>query len=207
MWQSPPTSPSHQNIERQHNLFYSFRSQLSASLLILVGEARRLLAEAGYPDGRDFPALEGWVVLHEEKMELYLTEQWHQNLGVDVTWKTFDWGPMLAGLDRDPPPLFRMGWRADYPDPDNMLRVGIRSHWVGWQNETFSGLVEKARRIANSEERMDSYQRADRILVEEAAIVPLNYVRENWLIKPWIRNYFSSNIFSPLFQHVIIEPH
>jgi len=69
--------------------------------------ARALLAEAGYPDGRDFPVVEGAMV-HKEQAMLDLAEDWYQTLGVEVVWKIVDWGQLLARLDRDPPPLFRI---------------------------------------------------------------------------------------------------
>jgi oligopeptide transport system substrate-binding protein len=54
---------------------------------------------------------------------------------------------------------------------------------------------------------MKLYQQADRILVEEAAIVPIFYGRQHLLIKPWIRGYSLSAISFPFWKDVIIEPH
>jgi ABC-type oligopeptide transport system substrate-binding subunit/DNA-binding SARP family transcriptional activator len=168
--------------------------------------ARALLAEAGYPNGQGFPVVEG-VLAHREQVLLDLAESWHQTLGVEVVWRILDWGQILDHLERDAPPLFRMGWQADYPDPDNPLRVGTRVQWIGWQNEAYTELLEQARRIADHAERIRLYQRADRILVEEAAIVPLFYGRQHWLVKPWVRQFSLSPMFWPYWKTVIIEPH
>jgi len=75
--------------------------------------------------------------------------------GKEVVWEVIDWGMMLDRLDRDPPPLFQSGWQADYPDPDNLLRLGVPTHRVGWQNEIYSDLVEQARFITKHQERMN----------------------------------------------------
>lgn len=168
--------------------------------------AQRLLAEAGYPAGSGFPVVEG-LLAHKEPVMFALAEQWHENLGVEVVWKIVDWGAILDQLERDPPLLFRMGWRADYPDPDNPLRLGIRANWVGWQNEIYSELVEKARRITDQGERMNLYQQAERVLIEEAAIVPVLYGGQHWLIKPWVRKFSPSVMPWAHWKDVIIESH
>jgi ABC-type oligopeptide transport system substrate-binding subunit len=67
--------------------------------------------------------------------------------------------------------------------------------------------VEEARRITDQEERLTMYQQADRILVKEAAIVPLLYQRSHLLVKPWVSKYPTSAIESWFWKDVIIEPH
>ena len=95
---------------------------------------------------------------------------------------------------------------ADYPDPDNFLRT---SEWtsLGWQNETFNNLVESARRVSDQAERMSMYRQADKILIEEAAVLPLIYGRYLVLVKPWVRRFPISPIKGTFWKDVIIEPH
>jgi ABC-type oligopeptide transport system substrate-binding subunit len=52
--------------------------------------------------------------------------------------------------------------------------------------------VEEARRVTDQGRRIEMYQEADRILVEEAAIVPLAYGRCHLLVKPWIKRWPTS---------------
>ena len=168
--------------------------------------ARRLLAEAGYPDGRDFPVVEG-LLGHKEQIMIDLAEQWHESLGVKVVWKMDDLDLLLDRLDQDPPPLFRMGWHADYPDPDNPLRLGIWTRQMARQNETYARLLDEARRITDHPERMRLYQQADRLLMKEATVVPIIYGRQHWLVKPWVRQFTPSAIYWSFWKDVIIEPH
>jgi len=172
--------------------------------------ARRLLAQAGYPHGLGFPPLEalaparGPVVATIE----YLRAQWLENLGVEVTWKQMDWGRYLDRLQREAPPqLWVMGWSADYPDPDNFLRTSEWTVTGRWQNDSFAGLVEHARRVMDQRERMRMYQQADQILVEEAPILPLLHYRFHLLVKPWVRKLPTSPIRGWFWKDVIIEPH
>jgi len=170
--------------------------------------ARRLLAEAGYPGGRGFPAIDclarddpGHDLLGE-----YLQAQWLENLGVEITWQEIEWGEFFDRMSEETPHLWMVGWIADYPDPNNFLQV---QYWVapGWQNEAYDRLVEAARRVTDQGERTRIYQQADRILVEEAPVLPLCYGRFHMLVKPWVRKYLTSPLRWWFWKDVIIEPH
>lgn len=103
--------------------------------------------------------------------------------------------------------MFLMGWIADYPDPDNFLRVGLRRTVVKWQNKAYDRLVEEARVVTDQGERMKLYGQADRILVEEAAIIPLTHGRLHLLVKPWVSKYPIPPTGGGFWKDVIIEPH
>jgi oligopeptide transport system substrate-binding protein len=155
--------------------------------------ARRLLTQAGYPGGQGFPEVT-WLYSggsRREPVVPFLRNAWRQHLGVtlraqNVAWKTF----MVRG-ERDPAHLSLWGWFADYPDPDNMLRVTFHSaegfNAPRWHSARFDALVEEAAQITDQKRRMEFYREADRILVaEEAAAMPLGYGRGRVLAKPWV---------------------
>jgi ABC-type oligopeptide transport system substrate-binding subunit len=127
-------------------------------------------------------------------------------LGVVTTWETMEWAEYLDRVHTDPPHIFLMGWMADYPDPDSFLRVGLRLH-SKWRHEAYDELLERARRATEQEERMDVYRQADRILVEEAVVLPLCYGQQQLLIKPWVRRYPVAAEHFVFWKDVIIEPH
>jgi ABC-type oligopeptide transport system substrate-binding subunit len=103
--------------------------------------------------------------------------------------------------------MFHTGWIADYPDPDSFLRTSLVRLQTRWRNEAYDRLVEEARRVMDQEERMKLYGQADRILVEEAAIIPLNYGRLQLLVKPWLTNFLMSANRARSWKDFIIEPH
>jgi ABC-type oligopeptide transport system substrate-binding subunit len=168
-------------------------------------QARSLLAEAGYPGGRGFPALDAVIALH--RIDEYLRAQWLENLGLDVSWRAMEVGEFINRLDREPPHLLLFAWGADYPDPDNFLRVCPARGRARWSNTAYEGLVEEAWHITDQEKRLTMYQQADRILVEEAAIVPILYQRLHLLVKPWVTKYPTSAIRAQYWKDVIVEPH
>jgi oligopeptide transport system substrate-binding protein len=170
-------------------------------------QARQLLAEAGYPGGRGFPKVGLLTGRSYDSKAKYLQTQWQENLGLEITWETMEWKIYLDRLRKERPHMFIHGWVADYPDPDYFLRVGVESTLTGWRSETYDELIEKAKRVTDRKARMRLYQKADRILMEGASIIPLTYGWWHVLVKPWVRNLPVTASTVWLMKDVIIEPH
>jgi ABC-type transport system substrate-binding protein len=68
-------------------------------------------------------------------------------------------------------------------------------------------LVERARRTLDQVERLKSYQLADKILIEDAIILPLVYGMTHFLMKPWVKKYPLSPKNDLFWKDVVIEPH
>lgn len=171
------------------------------------GRARQLLAEAGYPDGRGFPAVDALSFQAVESRSEYLRIHWQENLGVEIAWETLEWTLFLDRLEKGTPQMLNAIWEADYPDPDNFLRVSRARTWARWRNETYDSLVEKARRATDQKERMKLYGKSERILVDEAPVLPLTYEQDHLLIKPWVSKYPTSVLRVSFWKDVVIEPH
>lgn len=172
-----------------------------------LGGARQLIAETGYRKG--FPQVK-LIMFSNPIIPLlgeYLRERWRQSLGVDITWEAIEFTDLVARLESEPVDMFIIGWGADYPDPDNFLRVGFPWKYTRWRNEGYERLIESGRRVTNQKERMKLYQLADRILVEQAPILPLIYVRDHMLVKPWVSKIRISVFGWSHLKDVVIETH
>jgi ABC-type oligopeptide transport system substrate-binding subunit len=105
-------------------------------------QARHLLAQAGYPGGQGFPSLE--IARPDLATIDYLKDQLAHNLNIEVTIRKMSWTDVLD--KKQTWNFFIVSWNQDYPDPDNFLRVAIRSSIPYWRNETYDNLLEKAQR-------------------------------------------------------------
>jgi ABC-type oligopeptide transport system substrate-binding subunit/class 3 adenylate cyclase len=169
-------------------------------------QARRLLTEAGYPEGHGFPVVDAWTWQSIKSRAECLQEQWWDNLGVKINWKVMDFSQFIEGVDRTPVHIIKTVWMPDYPDPDSILRASPFRRRAHWQNEVYDRLVEKARRVLDQRERLELYAQADRILVEEEAVViPLTYMWSHMLVKPWVRKLPKSAINEWLWKDFVIE--
>ncbi len=155
--------------------------------------ARKLLAEAGYPSGRGFPTVTAAFNTGPENSLIAenLQAQWKRNLGLEVLLDNQEWKVYLKRLQTDPPPLFRLGWGADYPDPDNFMNLFTSTsgnNRTRWKNDRYDQLIRSASADPDPARRQAAYDEAQKILLEtDAAIMPLFVATQNWVVKPYVR--------------------
>ncbi len=169
-------------------------------------KARELLAEAGYPDGKGFPSInlqlnEGGgrnVTLAEA-----VKEELKKNLGIEVGLDILQWSQHIDKVESGNAPFFRLGWIADYPEPDNFLNLlwGKNARPAGeispinatrYNNPEFDRIYEKALRTRDREERLQLYAQAEQIAVEDAPMLWIYYDMQFRLLQPYVRNYHSN---------------
>jgi oligopeptide transport system substrate-binding protein len=153
-------------------------------------QARRLLREAGYPDGKGFPPVNlSYNTEEDHKMVAEAVQgMWQRNLGVVVKIENQEWKVYLKKLQNDPPNVFRLGWGADYPDPDNFMKLftaNSGNNNTRWKNPRYDQLLEQAAREPNGTKRVKLYDAAQKILCEtDLPIMPLFWTAESTLLNP-----------------------
>jgi len=153
-------------------------------------EARRLLKEAGYPDGRGFPEITLAYNTDEDHKIVAEAVQgmWKRNLGVLARLENQEWKVYLKKLQTDPPHVFRLGWGADYPDPDNFMKLFTSlsgNNNTRWKNRSYDNLVERAAREPDERRRTRLYNEAQKLLCEtDVPIIPLFTTAESTVLSP-----------------------
>ncbi|MEE8448027.1 MAG: ABC transporter substrate-binding protein, partial [Thermodesulfobacteriota bacterium] len=162
--------------------------------------ARQLLAEAGYPAGKNFPPPTAYYNTDENNRLVAETLQalWKENLNVRVELANVEWKVFLKMLNTDPPRLYRLGWAADYPDPDNFLNLftsASGNNHTGWANPRYDEIIARAARISDQDTRRALYRQAQKLLLEEAvAIIPLYVTSRSILIKPHVKGFWQNRM-------------
>jgi oligopeptide transport system substrate-binding protein len=171
--------------------------------------ARALLKEAGYPDGEGLPPLEFYTF--SEPAAKYEFEnirlQWLKNLGVEITQVSLESSKHSERISHDEPPIWVGFWGADYLDPDSFIRQYFKYAHKDWKNDSFNEIVSRARSLTDQNERIRLYQQADRILIEEAPLLPLYHSQYNFLVKPWVKKITLSPMTRAAHKYVVLEPH
>jgi len=163
-----------------------------------AAEAKTLLANAGYPDGKDFPKIALSINNQDPnfpKIAAALQQMWQETLGVTVDINTEELSKFnddltaTANNPEDPAALsfYVSVWGADYPDPQNFvsqqLRSGVGNNNGHYSNAEFDKLVDAADVDANQATRLPAYQQAETIALTEVGWLPLYYGKANMLIR------------------------
>lgn len=141
-----------------------------------LAKARRLLAEAGYPEGEGLKPLTLTVnsnVGHEE-LAAEIARQM-EAIGIQVQVQSTDWDYFKKQMNRLDMSFFRLGWKADYPDADNYLYSLFHSSGVGlsnftaYRNPQVDKILDESRaEYKDEEERIKCLKRAEEIIVDDA---------------------------------------
>ncbi|BAI73536.1 peptide/nickel transport system substrate-binding protein (plasmid) [Azospirillum sp. B510] len=138
--------------------------------------ARRLLAEAGYPDGRGIDPFQVAVVPEYRREFVYYVSQWN-NAGIPARLVVAPRQDFIARSRRRDYDAFLFGWTATYPDPMNFLDelFSSRSRFnpVGWSNPRFDTLIEQAMAIADPASRAVVYKEAEALVMRDLPVIPL----------------------------------
>ena len=142
-------------------------------------QARELLLQAGYPNGKNFPELEFLIPSREDARLLAETLQamWAKELNIRVHIRAMEWKTFLSTLNSNPPDIFRLNWGADFPDPDTFMGLFVTNHEMNkghFSDQQYNNLVKEAASTVNFNKRKELYTKAEKILTrDQMAITPL----------------------------------
>lgn len=160
-----------------------------------LAKAKAYMKAAGFEDVSKLPKIEIKFNTNEDHQRVAenIQAQLKRNLGISVEVKNEEWKVYLNTLKTDAPQLFRFGWLADYPDPDNFLSVLTSysdNNHVGYKSAKYDALIEKGAASTNDEERKKIYTEAQKLLLEEdVPVVPLYVGRNQLLVSGRVEGY------------------
>jgi oligopeptide transport system substrate-binding protein len=156
-------------------------------------QAKRLLAAAGYPHGAGFPVVPLWTNHKAEstKAELAAYQRYLADVGVQVEVRFApDWPTYQSMLEHGQLSMFRLGWYADIPDPDNLFSPLLHSasptNRTFYHNPQVDQLLERAREEVNERQRAVLYRRVERLVMDEAPWIPQHYESFDYLYQPYV---------------------
>jgi oligopeptide transport system substrate-binding protein len=133
------------------------------------------------------------VAGNNEDLAVYFQEQWRTVFGIEVKLTSMgDFGAYLDRLTQDPFDIFRLGWGADYPHPNNFLTDLISctsgNNNMGYCNPAVDALLEEAASKADLADQVPLYNEAQALVMADAPIIPQTFGARFTLVKPWVQN-------------------
>jgi len=164
--------------------------------------AKQLFAQAGYPNGKGFPTIKLAYNKVGEVNELIanaIKQQLNEVLGVNIEFIVLTTAEINEKRENGEINFWRYGWIADYPDPSNFIEQFHSKHIIEgkkssinhnrYSNPEFDKYLDMAMSETDEKKRMEFYAKAESILIDDAAVMPIYYADEIRLVSPLLKNF------------------
>ncbi len=165
-------------------------------------KARRLLAEAGYPDGIDSETGRRLTLTMEVgsasgniRPMMELVADMYQRIDVVLDFSYNTWPAFIEKLNRRQAQMFSLAWLADYPDAENFLQLFYSKNespgpnHANYRNPEFDSLYEEIRIMQDSPERTAKYEEMARIIIEDCPWIFEYHSMSFALVHSWVKYY------------------
>jgi ABC-type transport system substrate-binding protein len=182
-------------------------------------KAKQLLAEAGYPNGRD-PRTGRRLELSLElggadantRQSMELLADMYRKIGVVLKPSYNTWPAFIEKMNRRQAQMFRLGWVADYPDAENFLQLFCSANaspgpnHSNYRNLKFDQLYEQIHNMPDSPERTALYEKMAHIIVEDCPWIFLFQPMSFALKHDWVENYLPHDFPYGMGKYYRINP-
>ena len=176
-----------------------------------IAEAKRLLAAAGYPEGRGFPKVDLlYNTLEKHRVIAEAIQQmWRKNLGIDITLYNQEWKVYMDAMHQTNYQMCRSGWIADYVDPHVFLdlwETGGGNNNTNWGNPDYDRLLRTALDAKTTEARFGIYQQMEKIFLDEMPVMPIFFYTHARLISPKVKGYYTTLVDNYPWKYADLNP-
>jgi ABC-type transport system substrate-binding protein len=164
--------------------------------------AKKLLAEAGFPEGKGLPEITLWSMpvprpYNPEGLKVGIAMIGDlADIGIKARIVSYDWGTYLKRQREQPPEmdLFQLGWTGDNGDPDNFLAVlfdgmaskSIRTQWL---NQEYHDLIIAGKTTIDQDKRAEIYKKALKLMFDQVPTIPIAHSTVKWPTQKNVMNF------------------
>jgi oligopeptide transport system substrate-binding protein len=181
-----------------------YEASLGKPFELNATKAKQLLAEAGFPEGKGLPKITFLAIANDTNRLVgqFIEAQLKKNLGVDVSTEYVDSRTFGARFTGNQYQVTVQRWNADWPYPDNWLPelfgTGAGNNHVGYSSTKFDDLMKKAKAEVDDKRRLAVYSEAQKLIIDEAVVVPLYNPETYVLVKPNVRGLVITALDGPI---------
>jgi oligopeptide transport system substrate-binding protein len=171
-------------------------------------QARDLLAQAGFPDGRGFPSFEILTPPDRRATAEAVQQFWATNLNIHVKVHSEEYASFLKRWDHRDYDISSNRWIGDYLDPStftDLMESTSGNNNTGWKNAEYDRLLAAARVELDPGKRLEIFERGQEILLREQPVAPIYIMAANELVKPYVKGIYPATWDVLPLNHVWID--
>ena len=175
-----------------------------------ASEARKLLARAGYPDGKGFPE----VVYYYSRNDTYkktveaIASMLKTNLNINVTLKSAPWADFYSDIRNGDFQLAQFGWGGEYLHPMAFLSLMITdagNNYTGYSNPVYDRMVADIPEESNAKEAALKIRKAEDLMMRAYPVMPLFFRSYSYMMHKNIGGYFRTPLNNLYFRDAFIK--
>lgn len=175
-----------------------------------VAEAKKLLAEAGYPDGKGFPKVPLIYNTNEGNKAIAeaIQEMWKKNLGIEIELQNQEWKVFQETRDNGDFVMARHAWIGDYVDPMTFLDMWLSTSGnnnAQWKNPEYDATIKAAKAEADPMKRYEIMAQAEKMMMDANIAMPIYYYTNPELIKDYVKGVKVSPLGFVYYDEVTLE--
>jgi oligopeptide transport system substrate-binding protein len=172
-------------------------------------KARELVKEAGFGAGKPFPVIKLLTIPIYADFASYIAKELEE-AGIRIQVEVVQKSLLLEQTAKSEALFFRGSWIADYPDAENYLSVFYSKNpappnYTRYNNPQFDKLYEKALTEVSDTVKQELYRQMDRMIINDAPVVPLWYDEVFRLVNPRVKNFRANGLNLLELRKVRIE--
>ncbi len=198
---------------------YDFKSIAEVGFRYDPEKARKLLAEAGYPNGEGFGSVELRFDINETHSAIAdeFAKQIFRVLGININIDGSTFSQLTADGATGNGDIFRSGWSADYPSPETFLMNFYGGYLPEdsteaspinksrYHNPIFDEYYKKATLSKKMTDQMKYFAKAEIALLEDPPLIPLWYTGDIEITHSYLRNFHFNSLNSFSFTEVYLK--
>jgi oligopeptide transport system substrate-binding protein len=178
-----------------------------------IRQARGLLAQSKYGGPQGLPPIvytSTGIGSTADAGVAAMAQMWEQNLGVKITIENLEPDKYIDLLySGQHGQIFSSGWCADYPDPENfadaLFHTGSQQNISHYSNPALDSILDQARLEQDDARRIQLYQQAEQLIVQDAPALFISHPVSYMLVKPYLKGFVLTPIDIPLERYLQLQ--
>jgi len=177
-----------------------------------LDRAQKLLAKAGYPDGKGLPPLQFWTGAGaNSKEQTEMMQRQLGRIGVELDVRLVDFGTLIENVHKKKVPFFSFAWGSDYPDAENNLAIfygpneAPASNSYNYKNPEYDELYRRVKSMPRGPERVKIIEKMRDMLIRDVPYIGSMARIRYYLSRPWLKNFKPTETFAGWWKYLDVD--